>query len=602
MKKPALPRFAVLVFIYSLTLVSLVMIQFVRRGNFTMRAGNMVITGRYAPEEDSESRSADGRRETSAFHRLQGGAGVYFGGLEFSLDGPGEGLALLDGSGGRTPVLPEFLVLAGDAATFTFPGGTELAFTTRYSGGSLELRISAALGGETAALELPYKPLKSSRVRNSGGGEMVINSGGTDYTFGRLTDGAEDRLLSFKADGDSVSYRAVPEKRAFNPEDFVLAGAESRETYAAAMSRWRDQNFSIWNRTVQTTADEDVIVACAAEAVRRGVYRAAVSAVSSAFLGGPRRTYESSVYLGRMGEARISFTAAERDRISRISRLINEKSSGFLGESHVFEFLAVRGYLNFLNDGVELIRSIDPSSLSPELAPGIFEGFMDMKQYRGREENPFERLADQACFVISEGIHSDGGRVFVFQGGAADVEFNLRLGSGLLAWAEDSGSPGWAGVGRSLVLSVLSLTAEDGTLPASLSVSDGGIISENPGPRLAAAKLYRIMRAGDYYPRAAGIGAGVNGIWTWTAASAVSASQENNILDISVGFPAGETHYMMIRGVRPFTKLQLYNIDYRTDPQFERYDSSGWVYLPEDQLLVIKMKHRAALEHIRIFY
>ncbi|MDR1107377.1 MAG: hypothetical protein LBL44_13565 [Treponema sp.] len=601
MKKPALPRCGVVVLVYSLSLVILVMVQFARQGNFTMRAGNMVITGRYAPE-DSESPDPAWRPDAPGFHRLQGGAGVYFGGLEFSLDGPGEGLALLDGSGGRVPVLPEFLVLTDDAAVFTLSGGTELSFTTRYSGGSPELRISAALDGETSALELPYKPLKSSKVRNSGGGEMVISSGGTDYTFGRSIDGVEDRRLSLKAGGDSVSYRAVPEKRAFNPEDFILAGAESRESYAGVLSRWRDQNFSIWNRAVQTSADEDVVIACAAEAVRRGVYRAAVSAVSSAFLGGTGRTHESSVYLGRMDRARVSFTAAERDRISRISRLINERSLGFLDESHVFEFLAVRGYLNFLGGGAELIRSLDPSSLAPELAPGIFEGFMDMKQYRGREENPFERLADQACFVISGGMYSDGSRVFVFQGGAADVEYNLRLGSSLLAWAEDSDNRGWAGVGRSLVLSVLSLTGEDGTLPASLALSDDGIISENPSPRLTAARLYRIMRAGDYYPRAAGIGAGVNGIWAWTAASAVSASQENNILDISVGFPAGETHYMMIRGVRPFTKLQLYNIDYRTDPQFERYDSSGWVYLPEDQILVVKMKHRAAAEHIRIFY
>jgi hypothetical protein len=303
-----------------------------------------------------------------------------------------------------------------------------------------------------------------------------------------------------------------------------------------------------------------------------------------------------------MDHALASFTAAEREKISYLSRLINEKSQDFLGESHVFEYLAVRGYLNFLSDGVELVRAIDPPALAPELAPGIFEGYMDMKQYRGREENPFERLTDQACFVISEGIRRDGDRVFVFRGDTADLEYNLRLGSSLLAWAEDSGSRDWAGVGRSLVLSILSLIDSEGTAPAALAISEEGIISESPGRRIRSARIYRILRPGEYYPRAAGIGAGINGIWTWTAASTVSASQENNVLDISVSFPAGETHYMMIRGVRPFEKIQLYNIDYRTDPQFERYDSSGWVYAAQDQILILKIKHRAATEHIRIFY
>jgi hypothetical protein len=77
---------------------------------------------------------------------------------------------------------------------------------------------------------------------------------------------------------------------------------------------------------------------------------------------------------------------------------------------------------------------------------------------------------------------------------------------------------------------------------------------------------------------------------------------ENNMLDIAATFPVGETHYMVIRGVKPFTKIQLYNMDYRTDPQFERYDSSGWSYSPSEQTLLVKMKHRTNTEHVRIFY
>jgi hypothetical protein len=597
MKKPVFPRFAGLVVLYPAVLVILVMIQFAGQGNFTVRIGNLVVTGRYADEETASGIP----RNNPDGHKLSGGASVYFGGIEFRVSrDDDEDLVLVDNAGNRKTVSPEALILSDDAAVFRFPGGTELSFNTRYTGGSPELRISGTFAEETAGLELPYKPLKSSRVRNSGD-EMVISSGGVNYTFGRQTNGFTG-LISLKNGDTPVSYRAVPEKKAFSPEDFTVSGAESPEAYAEALLRWRDQNFSLWNRTVSAGADEDTVIAYEGEAVRRGNYKAAVSAVPSSFLTGNQRTYESSVYLGRMDHALASFTAAEREKISYLSRLINEKSQDFLGESHVFEYLAVRGYLNFLSDGVELVRAIDPPALAPELAPGIFEGYIDMKQYRGREENPFERLVDQACFVISEGIRRDGDRVFVFRGDTADLEYNLRLGSSLLAWAEDSGSGDWAGVGRSLVLSALSLTNGEGTLPAALAISEEGIISESPGGRIRSARIYRTLRPGEYYPRAAGIGAGINGIWTWTAAPAVSASQENKILDISVSFPAGETHYMMIRGVRPFEKIQLYSIDFRTDPQFERYDSSGWVYAAEDQILVLKMKHRAATEHVRIFY
>jgi hypothetical protein len=128
------------------------------------------------------------------------------------------------------------------------------------------------------------------------------------------------------------------------------------------------------------------------------------------------------------------------------------------------------------------------------------------------------------------------------------------------------------------------------------------VIEDAALPRVSTARLYRLLAPGEYFPRAVGIGAVVNGIWAWTAASALSVTQEGNILDMAVSFPAGETHYMIVRGVKPFTKLQLYNMDFRTDSQFERYDSSGWYYSAQEQTLLLKMKHRTTVEHIRLVY
>jgi len=175
-------------------------------------------------------------------------------------------------------------------------------------------------------------------------------------------------------------------------------------------------------------------------------------------------------------------------------------------------------------------------------------------------------------------------RVFSLIGNQADTEFNLRLGRALLAYAESAQDRYWAGIGRSLILYALSL--ED---------------SSNPSPQ-ATARLYRILAHGDFHPRAVAINAPGNNIWTWTAAQAVSAVHDDEMLEIAASFPAGETHFMIIRGVRPFTRLQLYNIDFRSDPQFERWESSGWRYIPQEQTLIVKMRHRTPVEHIRIFY
>jgi hypothetical protein len=601
MRKPVLPRLAGLLVLYPAVFAVLVMIQFTRQGNFTHQVGTMTLIGQYEAPEGGGA-SADAHE-----HPINGEAGVFFGGLEFAMGGEAENERVtVTGAGGtRESPGPEYVAISGESAAFRFPGGSELIFSTHFTGGSPELRIAASLAEGTASLELPFKLLRSSRLRESGNGQFVIQADGVNYTFGRSAEGEERRLLLFRPEGTAVSYRAVPEKESFSPGNFIIPGAAARALYDEALTRWRDQNFSLWNRIIASRNDEDTVMAYGGEAVKRGNYRAALAAVSPAFLNGSRRTFGSSVYLGRMDAALASFIGMEREKIGRLSRMINERNLDFLKEPRVFEFLAVRGYQNFIEDGAELVRSIDPATLDLDLSPGILEGLADYRQYRLHGDNPFDRLADQACYLISEYIRRDPGqdRVFVFRNDTADLEFNLRLGRALERWA---GNDEWTAIGRSLILSVLSLTDPSGTVPSEIRAGGTGETGEGAEhrgeTRIDSARLYRILAPGEYYPHAAGIGAGVNGMWAWTAASSITVAQDGMVLDIAVSFPVGETHYMMIRGIRPFTKIQLYNIDYRTDPQFERYDSSGWIYSAAEQILVLKMKHRAAAEHIRIFY
>jgi hypothetical protein len=602
MRKPILPRTIGLLFIYGFVFVFLVMIQFAKQGGFTRRIGDFVITGQYRSPEEGEPPL--GQNE----YLLTGGIRVFFGGLEFSLAGNDDGnsFVFIAAGGDRETILPRQMALSGERAVFSLPEGTELSFSTQYTGGKPELRISASFGEATEGLELPYKLLRSSRIRDSGDGQFLVSADGEDYSFGFSPLDDERQVLLLERDGTDISYRALPQKEAFEPEDFIIPPAREKQSYEESLTRWRDLNYSLWSRLVTNTTDEDLVIAYSGEAVQRGTYRSAFTGISAGFLRSPQRTFRSSVYLGQLDVALRSLAASEREKLGRFSRLINEKSPDFLKEPHIFEYFALRGHINFIDDGAALVYAIDPVRLTPEISLGVLEGFVDWKVYRPHGDNPFARLIDQACFVLSERIRKPGEGNIVLAlspGDTAEPEFNLRLGKALSDYGESTGNESWAALGRSLILSVLSLEDNEGTVPGGMGISETGDWDEKTNlPRVSAARLYHILAPGEYLPRVAGIGAGVNGIWTWTAASAVSAAQENNVLDISVSFPPGETHYMMIRGIRAFTKIQLYNMDFRTDSQFERYDSSGWSYSAQEQTLILKMKHRTLVEHIRIFY
>jgi hypothetical protein len=506
------------------------MIQFAKQGGFTRRIGDFVITGQYRAPGEGEP--PPGQNE----YLLAGGIRVFFGGLEFSLAGNDNGgdFVFIGTGGERELILPRHMAVSGERAVFSFPGGTELSFLTQYAGGKPEMRISASFGEGAEGLELPYKLLRASRLLDDGDGGVVILSNGESYRFGSPPLDDERQILLLEKNGADISYRAVPQKEAFRPGDFIIPPARDKQSYDETLTRWRDINYALWNRLIATAADEDMVIAYGGEAVQRGTYRSAIAGVPAAFLRSSQRTFQSSAYLGQLDEGLRSLAAFEREKLSRISRLINEKSPDFLKEPHIFEYLALRGYVNFIDDGAVLVHAIDPITLTSDISLGILEGFVDWKLYRPNGDNPFSRLIDQACFVISERIWKDDGGniVLVFSAnGMADPEFNLRLGRAFSAYGESAADESWAALGRSLILSVLSLADNGGTVPGGVAVSEMGELDENAGlPRVSAARLYRILALGEYSPRVVGIGAAVNGIWTWTAASAINAAQENNVL------------------------------------------------------------------------
>ena len=571
MGKSVVSRILCLIVIYCAVFVILVTLQFSKKGNFSLSAGAMSIRGQYRVSPDTPP-------ETNG-HFLAGGVKVFFGGLEFNLNENNEnGLVLESADGILLPVNPEYLTLAGNSARFDLPGGTKLFFNSLDSGGNPELRISAEFAENITGLNISFKPRRSSAVRNSA--QPAFSYNGTQYQFTRSIRGLDEGKLMLSAENALVSYRARPRGRTFNPADYVISQAQSSQSYNDALNRWREQSFGYWEQNATVMQDEDMVIAYCTEALLRDNYRTAVASIPSDFIAGPRHSHYSSVFLGGMGRAFRSFTGSESEKADRITRMISEKNLDFLNEDHALDFLLVRGYEALANDVLELIRSAEPGELSLDLCPGLLEVFMDFRQWRLPVDNPVEQFIDQICLFVSENIQRDAERDLVFvmpDGRSAGTEFSLRLGKALLEWAESAGNTEWAEIGRSLVLSAV-------------------IQGENSG----SGALYRILNHGGYYPRAAWLAA--NGIWVWTASPSVSAVQEGDILDISVSFPVNAPHFVIIRGIRPFVRLQLHDITYRSDPQFERYDSSGWLYYPQDQTLILKMRHRVTVEHIRVIY
>ncbi|MCL2192211.1 MAG: hypothetical protein FWB78_02305 [Treponema sp.] len=597
MKRRIFPRIAWALFLSLMSFVLLSAMQFARYGTFSRQVGGMTISGRYFNGEAAYAGSS-----RPGWIRLDGGANLFFGGLEFRLvyaPGVAGGFSLVDSENTVHQVLPEYLAMTGNEAIFSLPSGVELSFYTFTQEEMPELRISGTFPEGIDAIEIPFRPRRASVAWDNARGILGVAYDGLRYRFSRHSQELTEGRLVLLASTPTVFYRVIPDLIVNNPADFVIPRVASAQAFSREIAAWTDRNFDAWGRNMPANVDEDRVIAFCAEALRRGVYATSAPAIPLAFGQSQNRTWESSVFQfdGRAGAWRHGVEAlAAQGKAGLVGELLARRDYGSLfAKNHLIEYLMVRGHGTLVDSFVSSAFSIEPSAITLGMSAGVLESYMVMG---AGVNNPFEPLAVRARQLIADGLRQNGDQVLVFSpDGQADVELNLRLGMALREWGEQTGNEDWAGLGRSLVFSVISL--ED-PAPAVLTSGANGNLTGSV-ERIGSGSMFRMMGKNEFLPRARTTG--VDGVWAWTAARSVRAVQTANFMDFYVDFPVGESHYVMLQGVRPFVQLQLHGQNTVRNPAFETSANiSGWDYFADEQTLVVKLHHRTAVERVRVLF
>jgi len=609
MKRRIFPRVAFALFLSLTSLVLLSAMQFARYGTFSRQLGGMTISGRYFNGE-----AADAGISRPGWVRLDGGASVLFGGLEFRLayaSGVNGGFSLVDSENVVQQVLPEYVSMRGHEAVFLLPSGVELSFSTQTQdilpGIMSELRISGTFPEGIDAIEVPFRPRRSSIAWDNARGILGVAYDGMRYRFSRHSQELTEGRLVLLASTPTVFYRVIPDVITNAPADFVIPSVASAQAFSEKITAWTDRNFDLWGMNMPADVDEDRVIAFCAEAMSRGVYGSSVLVIPFAFGQSPSRTWESAVFqfdrrVGARRHAVETMASMEQDKVGIVGELLARRDYGSLfAKNRLIEFLAVRGHNALIDDFVSSAWNTDPSVVTLSTSAGILESYTDIGRWRAGVDNPFEPLAVRARQIVADGLRQNGDQVLVFSpDGQADVGLNLRLGMVLREWGEQAGNEDWAGLGRSLVFSVISLGGQDGSVPALLTSGANGILTGS-SERIGSGSLFRTLDESEFLPRARTTG--VDGVWAWTAARSVNLVQTANFMDIFVDFPVGQAHYLILRGVRPFVQLQLHGQNTARNPSFEdNHNVSGWDYFADEQTLVVKIQHQTNVERVRVLF
>ena len=91
------------------------------------------------------------------------------------------------------------------------------------------------------------------------------------------------------------------------------------------------------------------------------------------------------------------------------------------------------------------------------------------------------------------------------------------------------------------------------------------------------------------------------GAWIWTSATIVTAQSNASQTTLILGYPAGISHNVVIKGMRPFTLVRLHGTAWHTDPTYYKY-SAGWSYDSTTGTFFLKITGKTDQEEIDIVY
>ena len=602
-------RIFLLTALYTIIIFGIIALQFKNANGFSLSLGSLRVSGSYDVADSGSKVPA-----------LPLHIGV--NGLDFFLDLQ-HPLKVFASNNRESSVVLEEIIPSDRSILLRFSEGVSVSFASEKRGDADITTISATLPKKYQKIHFPYKITRSTRLEKNESQVLVV-AGDAKYTFsGSAIDikpGVTERSLELAASSPVVHYQTWIPVKGLNLNDLGLIAGARPEAYRASIEKFAAAALASFKDTLASgTISEPVVAAYIAEMGRVGMYHAALDSVPESWRTGPSRTWLTNTFLNNLEKTWAGFMVRERDERTRLSRQISEQSPQCFEFPSLVQYLVDRGSTVLLSDLSRFASTLDMTSVTALQAAGILEASLDFSFYVPDRDNLLESLTESCERKLTASLVRIADSLYISEDGVSvDTAKTLRIATVLIRYGSSASSrSSWRAAGQLLVTSLLGFSGDRAALPSAFLFSGESGPAERTGPTersgvvaqaesvLSPAVLYPIILTGSpWYPHAESLALqGFPGMWAWTSAQAVAIRETaKGVVKLTVKFPQGETHYMVIRGVKPFSRIQIYGMDFRTDPRFESYNSSGYRYSAETETLYLKMRHKAEFEDVILYY
>ena len=596
-------RIVALIALYILIIFGIFVIQFTVGKTFSYTIGSISVSGRH--EVDKQGNTVP----LLPLHIVSNGLNFYI-----TEQNP---IITETKDGKKLPVKVTSYIQAEDSFTVECSGGVSITFTAYLSGGHDSLKINVKMPAEVTSIYFPWKLSQTARLEREDnriflryGKNRYIFKGGYGFENSNEEETEQPHLV-LSSDKPAAFYETYIQSQSLAFESIPNNHLASDEIYNETKKSFRDKALIYLENTIfSRSCTEEAVTAYVAETASRNQYQKAIKTAEQISLPKEKKTYKSCTFFDNLIQNERGLALYDNEKLKIISADISQRNISVFENKKLIEYLVDHSKKNLIPALQKIAETLTDEELNAHTAAGILEAALDYPLYFPNIKNVFmenaercEKILKDSFFSIDEGlfISSDAKHI--------DTKKTLDAAEILIRYGKEYPEKRtWKFVGQMLYSSILQYSGESASLPAYFDIQGNaetklGLMA-NDTIILNADKLYRAaVTDNQVFPHKESLSLQAeHGIWAWSSANAINIIQNTaKIFSFRVDFKQGETHYLIIRGIRPFYRIQIHGIDFRSDQRFEIYNSSGYVYNERTGTLLLKLKHKKDNEEITLF-
>lgn len=481
----------------------------------------------------------------------------------------------------QTPLeLESWNQISETAFNLVFKDGIQVVFSYPSTEVLTPISVETFFPKDVTAIALPFKINGSYTLTEHESNNLVLASKAGEYEFSIPHN--DSQFLYFYNYEPVASYDIFSKEKVFTFADAKALALSSEEYYKYSIEKVKSS--VLFKNGVPETASEIAITAYVAEMSSQGKFSQAIESVPAAAKTVAKRSYLSAPYFNSLVEMNKTLVMQNENIAYRMNYSLEQ------GNPSVFEFDAFSMYIQTRSTPeavkyLSLLTQEGTSEPTPLQASGIIKLYADLYPI-SREKADILQVPAQKALGIIEKYCSIKDDIFSFA--QENIEFSsldyAKTGDTLIRYGEIIGNPDICAVGR-LMFNI-------------------GISRFDSSDVESFATIYPLAaRNNKFYPHIVILEETLTEpIWAWTAAQSMTIeTDQTNTSTISLDFPQGDSHYVIINGIKPFKSIEIYGLSFRTDYRFETYNSSGYVYDSKTNTLFLKYRHKAGTEIVKLY-